>query len=59
MLKRIGGKLVLDPFAGTGTTMIGADKANRTCYMMEIDPRYCQVIINRWEAYTGEKATAN
>ena len=47
---------VLDVFGGTGTTMIVCEQLNRQCYMMELDPYYCQVIINRWEEYTGEKA---
>jgi len=47
---------VLDLFGGTGTTLIAAEQLNRQCYMMELDPYYCQVIINRWEEYTGQKA---
>lgn len=47
---------VLDVFGGTGTTMIVCEQLNRQCYMMELDPYYCQVIINRWEEYTGRKA---
>lgn len=48
--------IVLDCFGGTGTTLIAAEQLNRTCYMMEIDPVYCDVIIRRWEAFTGQKA---
>lgn len=48
---------VLDPFGGTGTTLIAAEQLNRTCYMMELDPHYCDVIIARWEKLTGKKAT--
>lgn len=48
---------VLDLFGGTGTTLIAAEQLHRQCYMMELDPYYCQVIINRWEEYTGQKAT--
>ena len=48
---------VLDLFGGTGTTLIAAEQLHRNCYMMELDPYYCQVIINRWEEFTGEKAT--
>ena len=48
--------LVLDTFGGTGTTLIAADKLNRTCYMMELDPKYCDVIVKRWENLTGLKA---
>jgi len=47
---------VLDLFGGTGTTLIAAEQLHRQCYMMELDPYYCQVIINRWEEYTGRKA---
>ena len=48
--------LVLDGFGGSGTTLIACEQLGRTCYMMEIDPRYVQVIIDRWEKMTGEKA---
>lgn len=47
---------VLDVFGGTGTTMIVCEQLHKQCYMMELDPYYCQVIINRWEEYTGRKA---
>jgi len=47
---------VYDPFGGTGTTLIAAEKLKRKCYMMELDPKYTDVIIKRWEDYTGEKA---
>ena len=50
------GSLVLDPFGGTGTTMIACEQLERRCRMMEIDPHYCDVIIDRWEAFTGKKA---
>ena len=49
-------KSVLDVFGGTGTTMIAAEQLNRKCYMMELDPHYCDVIIARWEKLTGNKA---
>ena len=48
--------VVLDVFGGSGSTLIACEQTGRRCYMMEIDPRYCQVIINRWEAYTGHTA---
>lgn len=48
--------IVLDVFGGSGSTMIACEQLNRTCYMMELDPRYCDVIINRWERFTGQKA---
>ena len=47
---------VLDPFGGTGTTLIACEELNRSCYMMELDTHYCDVIIQRWESFTGEKA---
>ena len=50
------GENVLDVFGGSGSTLIACEQLNRQCYMMELDPYYCQVIINRWEEYTGRKA---
>ncbi len=50
------GDTVLDPFGGTGTTLIACEQFNRTCYMMELDPHYVDVIIARWEKLTGQKA---
>ena len=47
---------VLDLFGGTGTTLIACEQLNRDCFMMELDPRYVDVIIDRWEIFTGEKA---
>ena len=47
---------VADPFLGSGTTLIAAERLGRRCHGMEIDPRYCRVAIGRWEAFTGEKA---
>lgn len=47
---------VLDLFGGSGSTLIAAEQTNRTCYMMELDPKYCDVIVKRWENLTGEKA---
>lgn len=49
-------KTVLDPFGGTGTTMIACEQLNRRCFMCELDPKYVDVIIDRWETLTGEKA---
>ena len=46
---------VLDPFAGSGTTLVACEQLNRTCYAMEIDPGYVDAAVKRWEAYTGEK----
>ena len=50
------GDNVLDLFGGSGTTMIAAEQLGRSAYLMELDPRYVDVIVNRWENLTGEKA---
>lgn len=47
---------VLDQFGGTGTTLIACEQLGKTCYMMELEPKYVDVIIDRWEQFTGEKA---
>jgi hypothetical protein len=47
---------IIDLFGGSGTTLIACEKTKRICYMMELDPKYCDVIVNRWQNYTGEKA---
>lgn len=52
----IAGESVLDPFGGSGSTLIACEQTNRRCYTAELDPRYCDVIIKRWERLTGEKA---
>jgi DNA modification methylase len=49
-------KSVLDLFGGSGSTLIACEKTARKCYMMELDPKYCDVIIRRWEDFTGKKA---
>ena len=46
---------VCDPFVGSGTTIIAAERQSRTCYAMEIDPGYVDAAVKRWEAYTGQK----
>ena len=51
----VGGK-VLDLFGGSGSTLIACEQLNRNCYMMELDPKYIDVIIERWEQFTGKKA---
>jgi site-specific DNA-methyltransferase (adenine-specific) len=48
---------VLDLFGGSGSTLITCEQLNRKCFMMELDPKYVDVIINRWEQFTGKKAT--
>ena len=50
------GDAVLDCFGGSGSTLIACEQLNRTCYMMELDPHYVDVIIQRWETFTGQKA---
>ena len=49
--------LVYDSFLGSGTTLIAAEQLDRTCYGMELSPEYCDVIVERWQNLTGEKAT--
>lgn len=50
------GQIVLDPFLGSGSTLIAAERLGRRCYGMEIDPRYVDVAVRRWEENTGRKA---
>ena len=50
------GQNVLDSFGGSGTTLIACEKTNRKAYLMELDPKYCDVIINRWQTLTGKDA---
>jgi len=47
---------ILDLFCGSGSTLIAAEKTGRKCYGMELDPKYCDVIVKRWEDFTGKKA---
>lgn len=47
---------VLDLFGGSGSTLIGAQQTNRNCFVMELDPKYCDVIIKRWQDFTGQEA---
>lgn len=51
------GDVVLDSFGGSGTTLIAAEKNGRIARLMELDPRYCDVIVRRWQEYTGKQAT--
>ena len=44
---------VLDPFGGSGSTLIACEQTNRICYMMELDPKYCDVIVNRYIEQVG------
>tara|TARA_S200002703_G_scaffold159912_1_gene175459 strand:- start:24435 stop:25550 length:1116 start_codon:yes stop_codon:yes gene_type:complete len=49
-------QIIADPFLGSGTTLIAAERTRRKCYGIEIDPIYCDVIVKRWEDFTGKKA---
>lgn len=48
--------MILDPFAGSGPTLIAAERTGRTCYAVELEPRYCDIVVARWEALTGSEA---
>ena len=48
--------VIFEPFGGSGTTLIAAEKSGRIAYLMELDPKYCDVIVKRWEEFTGQKA---
>ena len=50
----IGG-IILDCFGGSGTTLIAAEQTGRKAYLIELNPKYCDVIISRWESLTGKK----
>jgi DNA modification methylase len=50
------GEAINDPFVGSGTALIAAQRLGRSCYAMEIDPRYTQVAIERWQTFTGQTA---
>lgn len=50
------GEIILDPFGGSGSTLIACEQMRRRCFTVELDPKYAQTIIDRWEAFTGEKA---
>jgi len=49
-------KIVVDLFGGSGSTLIACEKQNRHARLMELDPKYCDVIVKRWEDFTGKKA---
>jgi DNA modification methylase len=51
------GDLVFEPFAGSGSTLIAAASVGRVCLAVEIDPRYCDVIVERWQRYSQGTAT--
>lgn len=48
--------IILDTFLGSGSTLIACEKEHRSCYGLELDPVYCDVIIQRWQNYTGKDA---
>ena len=50
------GESIYDPFCGSGTAIIAAEKTSRICYATEIDPKYVQAAVTRWEAFTGQRA---
>ena len=56
LVNEFGLSFLFDPFLGSGTTLIAAEKTGRKCYGMELDPKYCDVIVKRWEDFTGKKA---
>ena len=56
IIKTSSKKKVIEPFLGSGSTLIACEKTNRVCYGMELDTKYCDVIIERWEQFTGQKA---
>lgn len=49
-------EIIYDPFGGSGTTLIACEQLGRQCFIMELDPHYCDVILERWEQFTGKKA---
>jgi DNA modification methylase len=51
------GENVLDLFGGSGSTLIAAQQAGRRAFVMELDPLYCDVIVERWERFTGQAAS--
>jgi len=51
------GDAIYDPFVGSGTTLIAAEMTERRCYAIEIEPAYCEVVIQRWQKFTGKQAT--
>ena len=50
------GQAVYDPFLGSGTTIIAAEMTGRVCHGLELSPEYCDVIVKRWQEFTGKKA---
>lgn len=50
------GEIVLEPFSGSGTTIIACEQTDRVCYAMEKTPEYCDLAVRRWEEFTNQKA---
>lgn len=50
------GQIIMDLFGGSGSTLIACEKTGRKARLMELDPKYCDVIVKRWEDFTGKKA---
>jgi DNA modification methylase len=50
------GEIVYDPFLGSGTTLIAAEMTERACFGLDIDPRYVDLVVKRWESLTGQQA---
>jgi DNA modification methylase len=50
------GDIVLDAFGGSGSTLMACEQMGRSCYTIELDPKYCDAIVKRWEQFTGKKA---
>ncbi len=48
--------MIFDPFLGSGTTLIAAERLGRRCYGLELEPKYCDVAVSRWEKFTGKRA---
>ena len=51
------GGLCVEPFGGSGSTLMGAERTGRKCYTMELTPAYVDIIVRRWQEYTGREAT--
>lgn len=59
MMNQVPGNLIVDPFAGGGSTIVAAEQIGRQCCALELTPAYCDVIVERWENLTGQKAVRN
>jgi DNA modification methylase len=53
---KVSSNFILDLFGGSGSTLIGCEKMGRKAFVMELDPKYCDVIVKRWQDYTGNQA---